>query len=149
MASRHLGRSIVLQSLYELDFYNKNPDQLKEIFERNFKDFGAGIDKEDIGFVKRLIEGIVTHWDLLNEIIKKVSPKRPLEHLNLIERNVLRIGIYELLFSDKKEVPPKVAINEAIELAKNFSSETSGKFVNGVLATVYKEMEKEIETKQS
>jgi N utilization substance protein B len=138
MPSRHLGRSIVLQSLYEFDFYKKDPKEFNKILQRNLKDFGTGIDKEDRKFVIKLGKGIISHLNELNEIIKKTAPQRPIEHLGLIDRNVLRIGIYELLFANRKEVPPKVAINEAIELAKNFSGISSGKFVNGVLGVVYK-----------
>ena len=74
----------------------------------------------------------------LDEIFVKTAPEWPLEQINLIDRNVLRLGIYELLFGKREEVPPKVAINESIELAKSFGGETSGKFVNGVLGTIYR-----------
>ena len=138
MASRHLSRSIVLQSLYEWDFYDKKP-ALKDIVERNIKDFGPGL--EELGFIWQLIEGIEKHIPELDKIIEKAAPEWPIAQISMIDRNVLRIGLLELLYSDKKEVPPKVAINEAIELAKTFSGQTSGKFVNGVLGTVYKQIE--------
>jgi len=137
MASRHLSRSIVLQSLYEWDFYNQKP-VLKDITERNIKDFGPGL--EELDFIWQLIKGIEKHLDELNKIIEKAAPEWPIAQIAMIDRNVLRIGLFELLYADKKEVPPKVAINEAIELAKTFSGATSGKFVNGVLGTVYKEL---------
>ncbi len=137
MASRHLSRSIVIQSLYEWDFYNKEPD-LKKIVERNIKDFGPGL--EELGFIWGLIEGAVNHLDKIDKIIEKAAPEWPIAQIPIVDRNILRIGIFELLYSDKKEVPPKVAINEAIELAKTFSGKTSGKFVNGVLGTIYKEL---------
>ena len=137
MASRHLSRSIVLQSLYEWDFYNCKPE-LKNIVERNIKDFGPGL--EELGFIWQLIEGIQKHIDELNKIIETAAPEWPLAQISMIDRNVLRIGLFELLYADKKEAPPKVAINESIELAKTFSGQTSGKFVNGVLGTVYKEL---------
>jgi len=138
MASRHLSRSIVLQSLYEWDFYDKKP-VLKNIVERNIKDFGPGL--EEVDFVWQLIEGIGKHMHDIDKIIEKAAPEWPIAQISMVDRNVLRIGLYELLYANKEEVPPKVAINEAIELAKTFSGQTSGKFVNGVLGTVYKQLE--------
>lgn len=139
MASRHLSRSIVMQSLYEWDFYGKKPEMLKKIVEKNIKEFGPGLDNKD--FVWELINGVVKKISSLDKIIGKAAPEWPIEQITIIDRNVLRIGLYELLFEDKEEVPPKVAINEAIELAKTFGGESSGKFVNGVLGTVFKELE--------
>ena len=137
MASRHLSRSIVLQSLYEWDFYNKKP-VLKDVAERNIKDFGPGL--EELDFIWKLIEGIEKHINELDKIIEKAAPEWPIAQIAMVDRNVLRIGLLELLYSNKEEVPPKVAINEAIELAKTFSGPTSGKFINGVLGTVYKQL---------
>jgi len=137
MASRHLSRSIVLQSLYEWDFYDRKPI-LKDIVERDIKDFGPGL--EELGFVRQLAQGIEKHIHEIDKIIEKAAPEWPIAQISMIDRNVLRVGLYELLYSDKGEVPPKVAINEAIELAKTFSGQTSGKFVNGVLGTVYKQL---------
>ena len=137
MASRHLSRSIVLQSLYEWDFYNKKP-ALKNIVERNIKDFGPGL--EELDFIWQLIDGILKHVDELDKIIEKAAPEWPIAQIAMIDRNVLRIGLFELLHADKEQVPPKVAINEAIELAKTFAGPTSGKFINGVLGTVYKQL---------
>ncbi len=138
MASRHLSRSIVLQSLYEWDFYDKKHN-LRTITERNIKDFGPGL--EELNFIWSLIDGIEKHLVELDKIIEKAAPEWPIAQIAVIDRNVLRIGLLELLYSDKTEVPPKVAINEAIELAKTFSGPTSGKFINGVLGTVYKQLE--------
>ncbi|MBI4993762.1 transcription antitermination factor NusB [Candidatus Wolfebacteria bacterium] len=137
MATRHLARSIVLQSLYEWDFYNKKED-LTKIIERNMEEFASGIDEPD--FVWRIVKGVIEHLGDIDKIIKKAAPDWPLEKISAIDRNILRIGLYELLYADKKEVPEKVAINESIELAKNYSGPNSSKFVNGVLGTVYKEM---------
>ena len=139
MAYRHLSRSIAMQSLYEWDFLKLKTDDLKKITERNIKEFAPGM--EDIEFAKRIVYGVIDHLEEINKIIEKCAPQWPIAQINIIDRNVLRIGIYELLFGSKEEVPPKVAINESIELAKNFSGETSGKFVNGVLGTIYKEIE--------
>jgi len=137
MASRHLSRSIVMQSLYEWDFYDKKKD-LTKIIEKNIKEFGS--DLEDTSFIWQLAIGVVQKLPQLDEIIKKAAPEWPIEQINIIDRNVLRIGLYELLYANKKEVPLKVAINEAIELGKAFGGENSGKFINGVLGTVYKEI---------
>ena len=142
MASRHLIRSVVLQSLYEWDFYQHKVDLL-EILEKNLNDFAPGVN--DPAFAYKLIKGIIDHLKEIDKIITKVAPQWPLEQFNPIDRNILRISLYELIFGSKEEVPPKVAINEAIELAKTFSGDSSRKFVNGVLGTVYRETEK-IET---
>ena len=137
MSSRHLARSIVMQSLYEWDFYNQEPD-LDKIVERNINEFGPGLNEKE--FVYVLIKGVVEHLDGLDDLIQKTAPQWELSQISLVNRNVLRIGLFELLYANKEEVPPKVAINEAIELAKNFGNVSSGKFVNGVLGTIFKEM---------
>ena len=139
MASRHLSRSIAMQSLYEWDFYGKKED-LKKVIEKNIKEFGPGL--EDVEFVWQLVEGVVKYLSQIDKIIEKAAPQWPVGQIMTVDRNVLRIGLYELLYGNKKEVPPKVAINEAIELAKTFGGENSSKFVNGVLGTVFKEIEK-------
>ena len=146
MANRHLSRSIAMQTLYEW-YFNHGKDsppkadqplagKIDEILGRNIEEFAPGI--EDDQFARELINGVLENKDKIDEIIVKTAPEWPLEQINLIDRNVLRIGIYELLFGKREEVPPKVAINEAIELAKSFGGETSGKFVNGVLGTIYR-----------
>jgi len=140
MSSRHLSRSIVMQSLYEWDFFGKKSKYLKKIVERNIKEFGPGL--EDVSFIWQLVDGISTSLSQIDKIIEKAAPEWPIEQIGIIDRNVLRIGLFELLYGKKDEVPPKVAINEAIELAKSFGGESSGKFVNGVLGTVYREIEK-------
>lgn len=139
MASRHLSRSIALQSLYEWDFYGQKQDILDKAVERNIQNFGPGL--EDTKFVHDLVKGTTKHLKELDKIIEKAAPEWPIAQIPVIDRNVLRIGLLELLYSDKEEVPPKVAINEAIELAKTFGGESSGKFINGVLGTVFKEIE--------
>jgi len=139
MASRHLSRSIAMQSLYEWDFSGKKGD-LEKIIKKNTEEFGPGL--EDTSLVWQIITGVVKHLFSINKIIEKAAPEWPIDQITIVDRNILRIGLYELLYADKAEVPPKVAINEAIELAKSFGGESSGKFVNGVLGTVYKELEK-------
>ncbi len=141
MASRHLSRSIAMQSLYEWDFSGKKPETLKKIVDKNIKEFGPGL--EDVSFVWKLVDGVVSNLSAIDKIIEKAAPEWPIDQITIIDRNVLRIGLYELLYENKKEVPPKVAINEAIELAKTFGGESSGKFINGVLGTVYKELNPE------
>ncbi len=143
MASRHLSRSIVLQSLYEWDFFDKKDGELKKITERNIQEFGPGLKEE--GFIWSLTNGVTDNIDRLDEIIGIAAPEWPLEQVAIVDRNILRIGLFELLFGKKDEVPPKVAINEAIELAKSFGGESSGRFVNGVLGTVFREMKDEID----
>jgi len=128
-----------MQSLYEWDFFGKKVN-LEKIVERNIKEFGPGL--EDANFVWQLITGVVQHLQEIDKIIEKAAPEWPLSQISIVDRNVLRMGLYELLYEDKTAVPPKVAINEAIELAKSFGGESSGKFINGVLGTVYKEIEK-------
>ncbi|MDP3957881.1 MAG: transcription antitermination factor NusB [bacterium] len=108
------------------------------ILERNTKEFAPGMG--DFSFMKDLAVHILEKRETLDDIIEKAAPDWPIERISVVDRNILRIGLYELLFADHKEVPPKVAINEAIELAKTFGGENSGKFVNGVLGAVYKEM---------
>ncbi|MBI5306501.1 transcription antitermination factor NusB [Candidatus Wolfebacteria bacterium] len=139
MATRHLARSVALQSFYEWDFYNKKED-LTKVVERNIEEFAAGINEPD--FVWRIIKGVVERISEIDKIIEKSAPEWPIDKISIIDRNILRIGLYELLYADKKEIPEKVAINEAIELAKNYSGQNSAKFINGVLGTVYKEMVK-------
>ena len=139
MANRHLSRSIVLQTLFEWDFNGAKQDiDLKEAVQRNIKEFAPGL--EDDAFVFSLAEQVEKKRTVLDEIIKKAAPDWPIEKISVVDRNILRIGLAELLWSERSQVPPKVAINEAIELAKTFGGENSGKFVNGVLGAVYKEM---------
>lgn len=137
MATRQLCRSIVLQSLYEWDFY-KQKSNLTAILERNLQEFGPGIDEPE--FAWKLLKGIIEHKEEIDNIIKSAAPDWPIEQIAIMDRNALRIGLYELLFADRQEVPPKVAINEAIEIAKNYGGPNSGKFINGVLGTVYREL---------
>src|SRR3989338_2779840 len=138
MASRHLARSIAMQILFEWDFWDKDNGKLDELAERDIAEFGPGIDEVD--FIKSLIKGVLEHRDKIDSIIEKTAPEWPIQQITLVDRNVLRLGIYELLWGNREEVPPKVAINEAIELAKNFGGESSGKFINGVLGTIYREI---------
>ncbi len=138
MANRHLSRSIVLQSLFEWDSRGQHDESYPAIVSRNIKEFAPGMG--DDSFVADLMKGILAKKEDLKEIIEKAAPDWPIDKISPVDRNVLRLGLYELLFADRSEVPAKVAINEAIELAKTYGGETSGRFVNGVLGAVYKEL---------
>ncbi|MBI2592633.1 MAG: transcription antitermination factor NusB [Candidatus Colwellbacteria bacterium] len=137
MAVRQLGRGIALQSLYEWDFYNRELD-LDEVIRRNIEEFAPGFSEPE--FVENLVKSVISKTDELDKIIGASAPEWPVSQLSVVDRNVLRIGLYELLFGNRKEVPPRVAINEAIELAKTYGGQNSGKFINGVLGTVYRQM---------
>src|SRR3990167_3936989 len=138
MASRHLSRSVAMQSLYEWDFRGRKQDDLPAIIDKNVKEFASGL--EDTTFVSQLVDGVMKHLPELDKIIEKAAPQWPLEQIAIVDRNVLRLGLYELLFGNREEVPPKVAINESIELAKSFGGDSSGKFENGVLGTIDREI---------
>jgi len=138
MANRHLSRSIAMQVLFEWDFNNYPDLKIKDVVDRNLREFAPGL--EDKEFVEKLIKGVLKEKKKIDAIIEKTAPEWPIAQIAPVDRSVLRIGLFELVFGSSKEVPPKVAINEAIELAKTFGGETSGKFVNGVLGTVYREM---------
>jgi N utilization substance protein B len=127
-----------MQSLYEWDFWKRDDSKLEEIVKSNIGEFGPGLESTD--FIWEIIKGVLNNLAKINEIIEKCAPEWPLDQVTIVDRNVLRIGIYELLWGKRDEVPPKVAINEAIELAKNFGGESSGRFINGVLGTIYREI---------
>lgn len=138
MASRHLARSVAMQSLYEWDFKGREDGKLEPILEHNIKEFATGLD--DPEFIISLVKGTIDHMAEIDQIIEKAAPQWPIDQIAAVDRNVLRLGLYELMWGDREAVPPKVAINEAIELAKSFGGDSSGRFVNGVLGTVYKGM---------
>lgn len=125
-----------MQALFEWDFREQPADVLPVIIDRDLKEFGPGLDETT--FAKKIIEEVCKHIDEIDKLIEKYAPQWPIEQITIVDRNILRIGIYELKFNN--EVPPKVAINEAIELAKNFGGPASGRFINGVLGAIYKDM---------
>ena len=137
MANRHLARSIVLQTLFEWDFNGKATNAL-DILKRNIAEFGPGM--EEVDFLETLVDGVVKKQVIIDDIITKAAPEWPVEKIAVADRNILRVGLFELLFGNRDEVPPKVAINEAIELAKSFGGDNSSRFINGVLGAVYKEL---------
>lgn len=138
MANRHLARSVVLQTLFEWDTSHRSDTEATEALLRNVEEFGG--DDTDRPFMEALLQGVLAKRADLDLVITKAAPDWPLERIAPVDRNILRIGLYELLFADRSQVPAKVAINEAIELAKVFGGDSSGRFVNGVLGAVYKEL---------
>src|SRR3989344_2737694 len=138
MANRHLARSVVLQTLFEWDTMHATLAQAQDILARNTEEFGGG--DADKPFMDTPLAGVIAKKEDLDLIITKAAPEWPLERIAPVDRNILRLGLFELLFADREQVPSKVAINEAIELAKTFGGDSSGRFVNGVLGAVYKEM---------
>ncbi|MBI5405929.1 transcription antitermination factor NusB [Candidatus Kaiserbacteria bacterium] len=138
MANRHLARSIVLQTLFEWDTMHASEKDTFAILARNVEEFGSG--DVDQSFMNGLLSGVLTKKSDIDLVIEKAAPEWPLERIAPIDRNILRLGLHELLFADRTQVPAKVAINEAIELAKTFGGDSSGRFVNGVLGAVYKEL---------
>lgn len=138
MANRHLSRSIVLQSLFEWDLNALEKKAVHEVLDRNVTEFAP--NKTDMPFMERLLDGVMGKQPELDLVIEKAAPEWPIDRISPVDRNILRLGLFELLFADRKEVPAKVAINEAIELAKQFGGDNSSRFVNGVLGAVYKEI---------
>jgi N utilization substance protein B len=139
-SNRHLGRIVALQTLYEQDFRLESGDasfDLTEVLNRNIERYKETID--DKAFIEQLVFGVDKRQDEIDDIVRPVAPEWPIEQIARIDRIVLRIGVYELLH--EPDVPPKVAINEAVELAKAFGGENSSKFVNGVLGTVLRSQE--------
>ena len=146
-SNRHLGRIVSLQTLYEYDFRQSDGVTSSEILDRNLLEFEDTI--EDKAFVHDVVDGVIKHSAEIDGLIGPAAPEWPVDQIARIDKIVLRIGVYELM--GKKDVPPKVAINEAVELAKAFGGENSSKFVNGVLGTIYRSSdlyEQEAETQK-
>ncbi len=141
MSQRHISRQIALQTMYELDVRGDlsiDRIDLKEIINRNIEELSP--DHKDKAYLYDLLDMVLTRLSTINDIIIKAAPEWPIEKISYMDRNILRIGLTELLFADREQVPPKVAIDQAIELSKAFGSETSSKFINGVLGAIYKEL---------
>ncbi len=137
-SNRHLGRIVALQTLYEYEFRIESKDptaDVEEILVRNLDRYETAID--DKGFVGTLVNGVLADQADLDAKIQPIAPDWPIDQIARIDRNILRIGLYELLHQ-ADVIPPKVAINEAVELAKAFGSDNSSKFINGVLGTAYR-----------
>ena len=135
MSNRHLARTLAMQTLYEWDFNGRKEKDLAPNIRENVKQFAPDFD--DHGFAESIVAGVIKNVEEIDQTIRKYAPEWPLEQITIVDRNVLRIGIFELKYNP--DIPPKVAINEAIELAKGFGGESSGKFVNGVLGSIYRE----------
>lgn len=136
MSNRHLARTIALQTLYQWDFNGKQQVSFDTVIDSNLEQFAPQFD--DRGFILHLVSGVVDNQKEIDKLIVEYAPEWPIEQITMVDRNVLRIGIYEMKYDS--DIPEKVAINEAIELAKAFGGESSGKFVNGVLGSIYKNM---------
>jgi len=137
-SNRHLGRIVALQTLYEYEFRKSSADEtveINDILNRNLERYETTID--DKGFVETLVKGVLKERDDLDAKIQPIAPDWPIDQIARVDCNILRIGLYELLHQ-AKVIPPKVAINEAVELAKAFGSDNSSKFINGVLGTAYR-----------
>lgn len=145
-SNRHLGRIIALQTLFEQDFRRLADDKtfdLDEVLTRNIERYKATVDDKD--FIVQLVNGVTKNEKDLDKELQPVAPEWPIDQIARMDRVVLRMGLYELKHS--KDVPPKVVINEAVELAKAFGSENSSKFINGVLGTVLRNITGETEEK--
>ncbi len=136
MSNRHLARTIAMQTLFCWDFNGKKEEDLNKMISQNFKQFAPKFN--DHGFVKSLINGVKSNISEIDKYITKYAIEWPLDQITVVDRNILRIGVYELVFD--QDIPAKVAINEAIEIAKTFGGDSSGKFINGVLGAIYKDV---------
>ncbi len=136
MRKRHLLRIAALEILYEWSFHKGKRDW-REILKRKLKNSKI----KDSTFLSQLIKGVIENLEKIDKILNLAAPHWPKEQMSLVDLNILRIGIFELIFGNKEEVPPKVAINEAIEMGKEFGGPKSGKFINGVLGAVFKQLE--------
>ncbi|MDQ3123078.1 MAG: transcription antitermination factor NusB [bacterium] len=139
-SNRHLGRIVALQTLYEQDFRQEAGDEtfeVAEVLSRNISRYRETID--DTEFIEKLVSGVTKHLSELDEVLQPLAPEWPIEQIARMDRVVLRIGSYELLHA--KDVPPKVVINEAVELAKAFGGDNSSKFINGVLGSLLRQKE--------
>lgn len=134
MSNRHLARTIAMQTLFAWDFNGCKSDNIEQLIKNNFENFAPDFD--DNGFVEAKVRGVIKNKEKIDALITKYATEWPLDQITIVDRNILRIGAHELLMED--DIPPKVAINEAIEIAKTFGGDSSGKFVNGVLGAMYK-----------
>ncbi len=141
-SNRHLGRIIALQTLYEEEFRREAGDSdfdLSEVLNRNIERYAEMVD--DVEFIRELVNGVLVKSPELDTVLQPIAPEWPIDQIARMDRLVLRIGLYELLHD--QTVPPKVVINEAVELAKAFGGENSSKFINGVLGTVLRQRTEE------
>lgn len=140
-SNRHLGRIIAFQTLYECEFRDECGDKslkLEEVLERNIKRYSSTVD--DVNFIRTLVNGVEENDKYIEDVLQPIAPEWPLDQIARIDRILLKLGAYELLFQEKS-VPLRVSINEAVELAKSFGGDSSSKFINGVLGTLIKQIE--------
>ena len=126
-----------MQSLYELDFRG-DQIEIAEVTERNINEFRKDVDE---AYVWKTVNGVIEHQSEIDGLIIEAAPEWPLEQVAKVDKNVLRVAIFEMLYDPEEDVPPRVSINEAIEVGKTFGSESSPKFINGVLGSVYRKFE--------
>ncbi len=144
MSNRYTSRTLAVQTLYEWDFRGKDSSNLQNVLEYNLSEFAPDFDDE--GFAKKLIQGIVDHLETIDALIIQYAPEWPIDQITIIDRNILRVGIYEMVYD--QDIPARVAINESIELAKAYGGASSSKFVNGVLGSIYKHVIDDIAAKE-
>lgn len=132
--SRHLSRITIMQTLYQWDF--RPETNINEILQRNIQEFTGQIDSQ---FAQKVVVGVKNSHQAIDKLIIAAAPDWPIEQVSRIDKVILEIAIFEMLFDTEEEIPPKVSINEAVELGKQFGSENTSKFVNGVLGTIYKD----------
>lgn len=144
MSNRHLARTLAMQTLFLWDFNGKKDKEIKKLAAEVFSNFAPNFD--DNGFVDSLLKGVMSKLPEIDKYIIKYATEWPLEQITIVDRNILRIGVYELVYD--KNIPARVAINEAIEIAKTFGGSSSGKFVNGVLGAIYNSMDKDEDDKK-
>jgi len=145
MANRYLSRTLAIQSLFQWDFHGKKNEELQDFLNYNFSEFAP--DFNDDGFAKTLTKGVLDNIAEIDKLIIKYAPEWPIDQITMIDRNILRMGIYEMIYD--QDIPARVAINEAIELAKTYGSASSSKFVNGVLGSIFKDKVSELSEKET
>ncbi len=144
MSNRYLSRTLALQTLFQWDFNEQNSEEIPEIIRYNFQEFAPDFDDE--GFAEHIVTNVRAHLSDIDQYIVHYAPEWPLEQITYVDRNILRIGIYEMLYDEN--IPARVAINESIELGKAYGGLSSSKFVNGVLGSIYKDMLPELQLKE-
>lgn len=140
MSNRHLARAISMQSLYQWDFRGKPSAAIPAIVEQCAQEFGVGLT-DNLAYIEQTVEAVIERLEEIDAEIARYAENWPIAQMSIVDRNILRIGVYEMKMSD--QIPAKVAINEAIELAKNYGGPTSGKFVNGILGAMYNDLKEE------
>lgn len=131
-----------MQTLYEWEF--RSTLDIQEIMERNIHEFEKDVDTD---YIEKVVKGVLEKWGIIDDLILKAAPEWPVEQIAPVDKNVLRVAIFEMIYDASGDVPPRVSINEAIEIGKTFGSESSSKFINGVLGYVYRQNEKQLKAR--